>query len=300
MPKISIKLTLISLLLAGEAGAAVFSPDRPQALERHVEFLSDSICAGRRSGTPGSVEACSYIIRTLEGRGLKAEAHAFVYADADGNQIIGRNVVVDGGASDPVVIIAGYDGYGVADGRLFPGADANASGVAALLEIAPSLKGDFVIAFLDCRLMRYGGAADLLHTTLKGRRPRLVVNLDCIGTTLAPVHRTWPEFLIALGAKQCACAGKPASAVLEEICARHDIHVYFDYYQSRDFTELFYRRIGDHTVFVSAGVNAVVFTSGVTMNTNRTTDGFRTLDYPVFAARVDIIEEFLKKYERRR
>ena len=60
-----------------------------------------------------------------------------------------------------------YDGLGTVDGRLYPGADANASGVAALISLAhnaPSSPRDGIIfVAFDGHSSDYAGARDLLR-----------------------------------------------------------------------------------------------------------------------------------------
>lgn len=114
----------------------------------------------------------------------------------------------------------------------------------------------------------------------------MMVCLDTMGSTLVPVERKHRNYLIALG-------GERWSKSLEAAAKLQPVSLYYDYYRSVRFTELFYRKIGDQKVFVEAGVPAVVFTSGVTLNTNKTTDTPETLDYEVLRARVLCISRWL-------
>ena len=174
-------------------------------------------------------------------------------------------------------------------GRLYPGADANASGVAALISLAhnaPSSPRDGIIfVAFDGHSSDYAGARDLLRLLGK-RNIRLMVNLDTVGSTLAPVELKHRRFLIALGAERYDSSLRS--------CARlPGLKLYYDYYRSDKFTRLFYRKIGEQRVFLEAGVPAVVFTSGVTLNTNKSTDTPETLDYEVLRARVLCISRWL-------
>jgi Zn-dependent M28 family amino/carboxypeptidase len=64
--------------------------------------------------------------------------------------------LIPGRGSDAVLLSAHYDHLGVRNGQVFPGANDNASGVAAVLELARLLKGDgphargALIAFFGC------------------------------------------------------------------------------------------------------------------------------------------------------
>ena len=66
------------------------------------------------------------------------------------------------------------------------------------------------------------------------------------------------------------------------------------YYGSKTFTDVFYR-LSDQRVFVDNKIPAVLFTSGITMNTNRTRDTADTLNYTIFKKRIYLIFEWLEK-----
>ena len=48
-------------------------------------------------------------------------------------------------------------------------------------------------------------------------------------------------------------------------------------------------------MFIDNKIPAVLFTSGITMNTNRTRDTAETLDYEVFKKRIYLIFDWLEK-----
>lgn len=262
-------------------------------LRKDVEFLSDSLCGGRQSGSPAAFDAASYICRRLRDIGYVFDIQSF----NTGSGKVGHNIVAvpatvsaQGFQTKPqMLVMAYYDGLGVLDGTLYPGADSNASGVAALLALAERLKGrsDVVLAFVDGHNSGLSGSAALAES-LHGRKLSLVVNLDILGGTLAPVDKYWPDYLIALGAERY-------SKTFEKCNEGLMLHLYYDYYRSRSFTDLFYRRIGDHKGFLSGGTPVILFTSGITLNTNRPEDTASTLDYEVFSRRVEFIARFLER-----
>ena len=250
-----------------------------------VEFLSDSLCAGRKTGTSGASEAAFYIISRLQGLGYSIKVEAFTTE----NGRIGHNITASSGRGirSAILLMSHYDGMGVIGDRFYPGADSNASGVAALLSLAESLRGreDLIFSFVDAHNANMSGAS-ALKESLSSVHLRMVVNLDILGCTLAPPDRYWKDYLICLGASSHRVGLKNAAG---------SMHLYFDYYGSRSFTDLFYKRISDHKVFLGRGIPVIMFTSGITMNTNREGDVAATLDYPVFASRVDIISRWLEK-----
>ena len=316
-PSAKIFLALCFLL---QPLAALAQDSLEAALRTDVEFLSSSLCEGRAAGGRGGVEAAAYICRRMSALGYVVAVQSF----AIDSTRVGHNVMAwsaeggappfgssssgltppplrggppasvprvarpSGGTPPPLtVVMACYDGIGLREGQIYPGADSNASGVAALLALAERLRGkdNLLFVFTDARNVGSRGA-EALRANLKGRRISLLVNLDIIGSSLAPVDEYWRDYLIALGADRWR-------QNLDYSNAGIGLHLYYEYYRSRNFTALFYRKMGDHAAFVADGVPAILFTSGITPNTNKTTDTPETLDYGVFACRVELISRFL-------
>ncbi len=260
-------------------------------LRWNVEALCSPQFGGRASADSAALRCSAWIKRSFERAGLQPFSGKWFHSFELPSGARGRNVVgcIPGTSGKWIVVGAYYDGLGTVDGRLYPGADANASGVAALISLAhnaPSSPRDGIIfVAFDGHSSDYAGARDLLRLLGK-RNIRLMVNLDTVGSTLAPVELKHRRFLIALGAERYDSSLRS--------CARlPGLKLYYDYYRSDKFTRLFYRKIGEQRVFLEAGVPAVVFTSGVTLNTNKSTDTPETLDYEVLRARVLCISRWL-------
>ncbi len=136
---------------------ATWSPDR---LRAHIDFLAAPEREGRGFGSQGLVQAGDYIAARFKAAGLRPatpDGSWFQPFDApggpDGNGATLRNVIGVLPGTDPrfngevAIISAHYDhlGFGWPGGRIdalgkmHPGADDNASGVAVLLEMAAQL-----------------------------------------------------------------------------------------------------------------------------------------------------------------
>ena len=263
-----------------------------EALRQYVEVLCDPIFEGRRAGTDGARDASQWIRDEFELAGLLPFQENW-YHDFDVSGVKGRNVVgyIPGKSGKWIVVGAYYDGLGRIGDKVYPGADSNASGVAALIAVASAVRRDcrdgFIFVAFDARGRDFAGARQML-SELRGLKYHvsLMVNLDIVGSTLAPVSKRKPLSLMALG-------GKPWSAALRECARGTGVDLHFDYYKSDNFTNLFYKKIGDQAVFLGAGIPSVVFTSGVTLNTNKDTDTPETLDYNALRARVLLISRWL-------
>lgn len=140
-------VTALSLARAG-VGAAQ-APARPGGMDaarlmQTVETLSDPGMEGRRTGTPGGLRARAWVRAAMEETGLKPAGAdlllPFSFTASSGQRIEGANIAVACEGTSPelpvFVVSAHYDHVGIRDGRVYRGADDNASGVAVLLELA--------------------------------------------------------------------------------------------------------------------------------------------------------------------
>ena len=258
-------------------------------LRDDTEHLSHPLLEGRGHASRGSVEASLYILRRMQQIGLNPRIQSFMTGRG-----VGRNIyAVSKGnpRSDKYTLIcAHYDGVGTIDGNVYPGADSNASGVAVMLYLAEQLKGsgrNFIFVALDAYSERLAGADQFADMPYK---LSMVVNIDTIGSTLAPPNKYRPDFLIALGGKDFE---KQYGKQLDKANEGPRLRLYYDYYRSKNFTEYFYSQISDQAPFLRKGIPAVMFTSGITMNTNKVIDTAGTLDWGVLERRAELIRNWL-------
>ena len=232
---------------------------------------------------------------------------------------VGRNIIGflpgknTSGKDKYVIIAAHYDSHGVIDGNLYPGADSNASGVVAMLNLAvmfgkmKELGRDYgknlIFVATDAKERNSAGAEALMAEIRSGslRNPSsgeaitmdkiyATVVLDIIGSTLEPIHKGRNDFLIMLSGGQFTFDLTRAN---EGPGLGLDIAT--NYYGSQSFTEMFHRRFGDQKVFTQNGLTCAVFTSGITMLTNKTSDTAGTLDYEILRKRIFLIFHWLDK-----
>ena len=182
-----------------------------QDLRIDVAYLSSDLLEGRETGTIGEQIAAQYIASRFAQTGLapggddgwfqpfefrhSPNPHA---AGAEGKLRTGRNVVgmLDIGAARTVIVGAHYDhlGYGGAGSRqpgdslIHNGADDNASGVAALLEIARQLRASdalsdnlVFVAFSGEELGLYGSMHFVDHPATEIENVNYMINLDMVG-----------------------------------------------------------------------------------------------------------------------
>jgi aminopeptidase N len=258
----------------------------PPAFDRErmmddVQRLSDLRLAGRGLGTPGLDEAAHYIAEQFRAAGLEPARDATSYlqtwqarAGQPVRDMTLRNVVGVIRGSDPqrrhelIVIGAHYDHLGLGwpdvragnTGKVHPGADDNASGVAVLLELArvlasgaPPARSIVFVAFTGEEADRLGSRhyVQSLRTD-SGAKVIGMLNLDTVGRLAdGPLYaigtssaREWPHILRGAG----FVSGVRVEAVAEQL------------------------ESSDQVSFADAGVPAVQLFSGAHGDYHRPTD----------------------------
>jgi len=179
--------------------AALHSITRDELLNHEAILASDEL-EGREAGTPGNAMAAQYIVSTLEHCGLRpAGTNGFYQPFGEGfHNVIGEIVGSDPSRRNEYIILgAHYDhvGYGtrrnVRDqpGQVHNGADDNASGTSALLEIAQaytllpqSPRRTLLFVFFDAEEKGLLGSKHwVAHPTRPIEQCKLMINMDMIG-----------------------------------------------------------------------------------------------------------------------
>lgn len=194
---------------------------RAEMLGAHIEFLASPALEGRSLGTRGLDAAMEYVVATLRIAGvgplgvdgtyfqpvpLRRERNGkgkivIVFADGTTKRRTAanvvppaRNVIAVVPGSDPalgdeaVVVGAHVDHIGRRHGKVVPGADDNASGVAALLELAKAFAGSpakrtLVFAFWTAEEEgQFGSDWYVRHPRWPLGKTIAYVNLDTIGS----------------------------------------------------------------------------------------------------------------------
>ena len=220
MPSRSFPSSLVCLLLA-TASSSAQDADLAQHIEidklrKHVTYLASPELEGRRDGA-GIEKARVYIVDLFRKAGLQPKGTKG-YMQAFGSKGMGRNIIGFLPGHDPrlkheiIVISAHYDALGKRGKLLFPGANDNASGVAAMLEVARVLherkvklkRSLLFISFDQEERWLIGSTHFVAKPTVPLKDITLCINFDMLGRNLADVIR---GYVFVLGAEHSPSLG---------------------------------------------------------------------------------------------
>ena len=188
------KRFLLSLLLAALC-VPMFSQTRKERLTEHVYYFASDSLRGRAAGSEDAAKAAAYIVNEYESMGLKPFYDDWYMPFTRGGKQY-RNVVAVLEGNDPtlknqyIVVGAHYDHLGVKGGKIYNGADDNASGSAAVIEIARALcanrdklKRTVVIAAFDAEELGLYGSNALAQRMIDkdSLDVRLMMSVDMVG-----------------------------------------------------------------------------------------------------------------------
>ncbi len=185
------RLLVVFLLLCTQLSAQIIEEER---LVKHVQYLASDALEGRGTGTKGERKAGKYIAKQFKKIGLQPYAGARDFHQAFTVRILG---FLDNKQPYTIIIGAHYDHLGKGDqgsslaedpeGKVHNGADDNASGVAAMLELARYYSSNpkkenynfLFVAFSGEELGLLG--SKYVADKLRAEEMNVMINLDMIG-----------------------------------------------------------------------------------------------------------------------
>jgi hypothetical protein len=218
------------------------------------------------------------------------------------NEIETANVVgvVKGKSNKSIIVSAHYDHLGKSGKEYFPGADDNASGTAALLEIAEEFSEtkdlEYNIVFLATSGEEAGLLGSLYHVSHPDFDPKNILcnlNLDMISRSDDKHDNT--KYLYCIGTDQ----SKEIDTIIKKADSLFD-QCSFDYSlnNSKDPSGLFTR--SDNYSFYKKGITAIQFFSGLHPDYHKTTDTVDKIDFTSLESRVrqiSLVIELLQREE---
>ena len=217
--------------------------------------------------------------------------------------------------SEYVIVGAHFDHLGNFSGKMYPGADDNASGVVTAISLAEMFRiskiigkayfKNIIFVAFDAKEKGLSGSAAFWTALENGRfrdpftgktiwpeMVKLMVNIDQIGCSLSPLASGREDYLLAVDG---GTLGSRESELLDW-CNRifeTNLELCHSYYGSENFTKVFFK-ITDQNVFAQHRIPSVLFTSGITMNNYKPWDSAQTLNYEVLKRRIWLIWHWLE------
>jgi hypothetical protein len=280
-----------------------------------VTRLSSSHMEGRRTGSPGGLEARAWIAGEFRAMGVQPAGddgylqrftfthfsikRLFLPGPAETRYTDAANVLarIDGSlaGAKPIVISAHYDHLGSVGQDIFHGADDNASGVAVLLALARHLRTSplrhpTIVAAFDAEELGVEGAQAFLQSRPEARTALLNVNLDMVSRSdrneiFASGTHHYPQF-------------KP---LLQDVQTRARVKVLFGHdrpiYRSGGVED--WTRSSDHAVFHAAGIPFVYFGVEDHPDYHAPSDTADKIDREFFGNVADMIADAVRTFDAR-
>lgn len=233
-------------------------------MQADVKYLASDELQGRASGSAGYAKACEYI---------KQQCPLPVMHQAVGQC---KNVIaVLPGGIEVIVIGAHLDHLGTKRGRIYNGADDNASGSAMVLELSRRFMAQppeatlVFIWFTGEEDGFYGSTYYIKHPVLPLARHRFMLNMDMVGH-LAKPQKCMP----------------PVDGVLR------DLYTKYPFAQAITLR----RDSGsDQVPFADAGIPVVFLHTGLHRRYHEPTDDAETLDYDGMEQIADYAEDLIRQ-----
>lgn len=278
---------LCSLLTMAQEG-------QMERLKAHVYYLASDDLQGRKAGSASSLKAADYLCKQYQEIGakpyfenymtlfsLKGNNDAFSMAMATSGDTLKhyRNVAIIIPGSDPVLgkefILMGahYDHLGVKGGQVYNGADDNASGSAAVVEVARQLmarkgqlKRSVVIANFDAEEIGLCGSSNMASMMEQmGRLEdcKLMMSIDMVGWYKASGH------LILEGSGTI----KHGDKLLQQIAEKEGIVIRTKKFENSVFTAT------DTEPFAKHQIPTLAVTTGIKSPYHKPEDDADLIDY---------------------
>ncbi|MFA7116704.1 MAG: M28 family peptidase [Bacteroidales bacterium] len=274
--------------------------------KRILSFLADDCCRGRSTGSLENEMVAFYIQRKFKKYGLQefesdSFFHPFMAKTLRAKNIIGYIPALV--KSDEYVIIsAHYDNIGALNGFVYNGADANASGVTALLNIADMFGSmykakmgpdkNIIFCAFDAKEISMAGSINFVKN-LKLDKKKIIceINIDQLGSTLEPIHKGIDDYIVILGEKSLKKRDRGKIHVCNNFY-NLGLDIDYTFYSSKNFTKLVYK-LSDQSSFINEGIPSLLFTSGFTKHTNKTTDDINLINFEILKKRTLLIFYFV-------
>ncbi len=276
-------------------------------LKKHLDFIASNEMEGRQTGSEGQKKAGVYMVNQYKSDKIPYPTGASNYFQSiPASSLNKRNAAIQDseniwafieGSEKPdeiIIISAHYDHIGTKDGKIFNGADDDASGTVALMEMAQA----FAIAKKD----GHGPKRSILFLHMTGEEHGLLgskyyvehplfplantvadINIDMIGRRDL-LHPDTNNYIYVIGANRL-------STELDEVVTKMNqnyVNLDLDYrFNAADEPNRYYFR-SDHYNFAKNGIPSVFFFNGVHEDYHKHTDTPEKIEFDALQKRAQL------------
>ena len=289
-----------------------------EKLLKNVRIIASDSLEGRAFSTPGNHKAQKIIIDNFTQIGLqnvtnngyvqefsysfqkKKRQEVFPikkpkdnFSNVPDTTVAGANIIgmLKGKVNKSIVITAHYDHLGIKKGKIFNGADDNASGTAALFAIAEYFKmhptnHDLIFVALDAEEIGSLGAEFFLQNFKEKENIVLNINMDMIA------HSDYDPELFACGLFHHPHLRKPLERIDSDKVTLLFGHDDADNKEQSDWTFS-----SDHSEFHKEKIPFIYFGVEDHKDYHRHTDKYATINPDFYIEAVKIIIQAIKNYD---
>jgi hypothetical protein len=265
-----------------------------------LAVLSADSLQGRYVETEGSRMAREYIINRLQQIGVSAYVPNYVhhfdfYSARHKKNFNGQNILgmIEGYSDDIIVLSAHYDHLGMRDSlTIYNGADDNASGVAALLQIASYYaknepNNTILFAFFDAEEHGKQGAYAFVNSVIADTFGiKLNINLDMIG-------RNDKNELYASGTFHYPFL-KP---FIQKAAQSAKVKVLYGHDNPKNKAQMDWTQSSDHAAFHQIGIPYVYFGVEDHADYHKPSDEFKNIQPTFYVNATSFILEVVKQMD---
>ncbi|WP_290697046.1 M28 family peptidase [Lacinutrix sp.] len=264
-----------------------------EALLKNIKTLSSDAFEGRRTGTEGAKKAKAYIIDAFAKEGVLSlnkdfEQH-FIFGNYNATNILG---LIKGTKDNRkyIVLSAHYDHEGIKNGKIYNGADDDASGVSALFAFAEYFKSNppkhnVILAAFDGEELGLKGAYHFVKdNTIQQRNIVLNLNMDMIS-------RSNKNELFAVGSRYYSQL-KPTIENFKDL-GKVDLLIGHEGLGDGDD----WTNSSDHAAFHKADIPFIYFGVADHEDYHKPTDDFERIDNQFYQDAVETIIQIFTKFD---
>ncbi|WP_370318000.1 M20/M25/M40 family metallo-hydrolase [Pseudoalteromonas sp.] len=266
-------------------------------LEQDIITLTSAQFAGRKTATQGAQLAAEFVSERFTSLGYTVDEQSFTYQSGFFGKATGRNIIASPNSRcencKKVIFTAHYDHLGQKGSRLYPGANDNASGVAALLYLAEHFAQSpqpYQLVFVATDAEENGlHGSEYLVSTLNKDEIKLNINLDML-----VVNPRKPRIYAFLDKQSLAQYQTDIKTLSDEQLT------FMATSSSARLNRLFdlkvdWRRASDHYSFAKAGIPYIYFGIGHDKHHHQSTDTAAHIDFTLFEYAMAKIALFVEK-----